>query len=115
VKRSASAVLAAGIAAVTLAAPAEADKWDYVSDLDNQGVYYDDRSVVIDLGKWVCRIGRTAPADQSMVDQLIALTMEAGYRSSVESLIVVEAASRNMCPDIWPKFRQALRSGNGVA
>ena len=105
-KRSISAVLAAGIAAVALAAPAQADKYDYVLVLDDNGIYYDSITRVIDLGKQICSVGRTAPIEGTTMMQLLISTMgNAGYAAGEEQAIIATAAANNMCPDVIPRWR----------
>ena len=95
--------LATPIAALALAAPAHADQYDYVSVLDNEGVYYDSISDVIDLGKMTCRILRSG-SELPVAARNIA---SAGYRG-YEIGVVVQSAASNMCPDVLPALRAFL-------
>jgi hypothetical protein len=45
---------AATIATIGLAAPANADQYDFISALDNQGVSYNNIVDMIELGKGIC-------------------------------------------------------------
>lgn len=105
---AAAVAIAAGLG---LATPADADQYDYVSELDNNGIYYSSISEVIDLGKQVCTVGRTAPTDILQV-AMGTLLRRAGYTSSNEGNIIVSAAATNMCPDIYPRIREAVGATN---
>ena len=50
-----------GLALIGLidAAPAHADHYDFVADLDNNGVFYASITDVIDQGKLACRLMRS--------------------------------------------------------
>lgn len=93
------------VAAVAVAAPAHADQFDFVADLDQNGIYYSSISDVIDLGKQLCSVGRSAPLDgQTMMPRMISLLISKGYKSSQEGMIIVEAAGQNMCPDMLQRL-----------
>jgi len=51
----------AAAASLALAAPAHADQYEFVSVLDNEGVYYSSITDVIDQGKMACRRGAGRP------------------------------------------------------
>ena len=93
-KRKAIAALA------FLSAPqAHADQYDFVSVLDNNGIFYSSISDMIDIGKAVCtsvrRTGGLAGAANGL--------QMAGYTSDLEKGTIVSAAANTMCPDIWPR------------
>lgn len=109
-------VLAAGTALVTsivLAAPADADEYDYVSVLDSSGIYYSSISDVIDMGKQLCSVGRRAPLTGTAMRQGFAAVLSGGgYTSGTEAAIIIQAAAENMCPDILPRMRAVSSSGS---
>ena len=76
------------------AAPAHADQYDFVSYLDNKGVYYSSISGVIDEGKMTCRLlrsGAGVPAAMNFLGR-------AGH-AAYESATIVVGAVDDMCPD----------------
>ena len=91
--------LAAGlfVGSTLSSAPAQADQYDYVSALDNRGIYYASISEVIDLGKLACSRLRAGVSPQWAGDAAFS----AGYASFEAAIIVVEA-TKNMCPDQIP-------------
>lgn len=91
-------------AVVMTAPPAHADQYDFVSFLDNNGVYYDSILDVIDVGKAVCRTIRNGQSSFA-VDQAIAGLTLNGYTSNAERAVIVVGAANTMCPDIWPAVR----------
>jgi len=91
-----AAVLAV-CAAVLLSAPARADQYDYISQLDNMGVSYGSILDMIDIGKAVChelRYGVTPPV-------VLGELGTAGF-APAESAIVLLAAVDHMCWDVKP-------------
>lgn len=78
-------------------APAQADQYDYVSVLDNRGVYYDSILDVIDLGKLACSRMRSGISPQFAGGPAFA----AGYADAEVAIIIVEAV-QNMCQDQMP-------------
>lgn len=101
-----------GLALVGLfsAAPAHADQYDFVADLDNNGVYYASITDVIDQGKLVCRLMRSGAG----VPVALNFVARGGY-PDYETGIIVAAASFNMCPDTQPVVRAFLHpAGNGT-
>ena len=50
------------VGVIGVAAPANADQYDFISYLDNNGVYYDSISDMMDLGKAVCTSTRRTGA-----------------------------------------------------
>ena len=104
--------LVLGLAAVGMgpAPDAAADPIDYVMVLDDEGVYYESISDVIDLGKFTCRMLRSgAPVPAALNN-----AASAGY-APYETGIIVYSAGANMCPDVLPDIESWARSGNGGA
>lgn len=85
------------LAALAAPAPAHADQYDFVSYLDNNGVYYSSISGVIDAGKMTCRILRSGGG----VPGAMGFLNRAGYERH-ESATIVVAAVDDMCPDTQP-------------
>ena len=80
--------------AVALSGPARADEYDFISQLDSQGVYYESIIDMIDIGKELChdlRVGATPPV-------VLGKLQNSGF-AAAESAIVLMAAVDNMCPD----------------
>lgn len=99
--------LAVAAAATTaLAAPAHADQYDFVSMLDNEGVYYSSITDVIDQGKMACRMLRSGAGMPSALDYVAG----GGY-APYETAVVVASAAVNMCPDVLPTVRAFLGDG----
>ncbi|AWT52245.1 DUF732 domain-containing protein [Mycolicibacterium smegmatis] len=96
-------VVATAVAATALAAPAHADQYDFVSMLDNEGVYYSSITDVIDQGKMACRILRSGAGMPPMLSYVAG----GGY-APYETAIVVASAAMNMCPDVLPTVRVFL-------
>jgi len=61
-------VAAAAVTATALAAPARADQYDFVSMLDNEGVYYSSITNMIDQGKMACRMLRSGAGIPAALD-----------------------------------------------
>ncbi|BDD81471.1 hypothetical protein TPB0596_12340 [Tsukamurella pulmonis] len=97
------ATLALAIALAGAAAPAYADEFthadrDYLADLAEQrGTLGDDPRQQVELGVATCGALRAWPV-QTVVDTGIASGID-GYDTG----ILVAAASRNYCPDTWPR------------
>lgn len=96
--------------ALATAAPAQADQYDYVMLLDNEGVYYDSISDVIDAGKMTCRMMRGGNG----VDSAVSYIMTGGH-PAYEAGIVVYAASSTMCPDTLPLLQAYIGGSPGTA
>lgn len=94
--------------AIGLAAPANADQYDFISALDSQGIYYSSVSDMIDLGKATCTVVRRT----NNVNIAIAGLTRAGYTSSQERGAILMAAANNMCPDIWGALDAHMRQSN---
>lgn len=87
----------AGAAAMALAAPAQADQYDFVAQIDSRGVYYSSIIGVIDDGKMACRMLRGGAGVPT------ALNYVAGDGfAEYEAVVIVVAAAQNMCPDVMP-------------
>jgi len=105
--RTVTAALALGAAAaMALAAPVHADQYDFVSMLDNEGVYYSSISDVIDQGKMACRILRSGAG----VPTALGYVADGGY-APYETAVVVAAAALNMCPDVASVVRAFFTAG----
>lgn len=100
------AMLIAGVTAfmgITVAVPAHADQYDFVSDLDNKGVYYSSLTGVIDAGKLTCRLLRSGAG----VPATMGFLARSGY-ATYESATIVVAAVNDMCPDAQPVVQDFL-------
>ena len=108
----AMAVLAVGVATggMALAPPAAADPIDFVMLLDDEGVYYESISDVIDLGKFTCRMLRSGAS----VPAALGNVQSAGF-APYETGIIVYSAGANMCPDVLPTIESWAREGNAAA
>lgn len=96
---------AAIVAAIGLAAPANADQYDFVSALDNQGVSYNNILDVIEIGKGICHTIRNGGALVSVNSFLSSR----GWYSPTERGIIVISAANGMCPDIWPALNAQVQ------
>jgi hypothetical protein len=95
-----------GVIPMALAAPARADQYDYVAQLDDRGVYYSSISDVIDTGKMACRLLRSGAG----VPAAMNFVARDGY-ASYETAIIVVAATQNMCPDAMPVLNAYVNAG----
>ena len=80
--------------ALVLSGPARADEYDFISQLDSTGVYYESILDMIDIGKELChdlRGGVTPPV-------VLGKLQNTGF-AAAESAIVLMSAVNNMCPD----------------
>lgn len=104
--------LAVGVAAggLALAPPAAADPIDFVMLLDDEGVYYESMSDVIDLGKFTCRMLRSGASVPAALNNVAS----AGF-APYETGIIVYSAGANMCSDVMPDIEAWARGGNGGA
>ena len=100
----------AGALAVTLAPPAAADPIEYVMFLDDEGVYYESMTDVIDLGKFTCRMLRSGAAVPAALNNVA----DAGY-APFETGIIVYAAGLKMCPDVLPVIESWAQDGTGAS
>lgn len=86
--------------AISTAPAVHADEYDYVSQLDSNGVYYSNILNVIDLGKSSCRQLRMGNPVPSVLHRIVGQ----GY-AGVEAGVIISAAAENMCPDTIPILR----------
>lgn len=93
--------------AVTLSAPAGADQYDFLMQLDNMGVWYESPLDMIDIGKELCHELRFGVAPPLVLDKLHAT----GF-APAESAIVLLAAVNTMCVDAKPAVVEWAR-GSG--
>ena len=92
--RGVIAGLLATIGAVALSRPAHADKYDFISELDNAGVSYQSMIDMIDIGKELCHDLRNGVAPPAVLGKL----QRTGF-APTESAIILVSAVNNMCPD----------------
>jgi hypothetical protein len=98
--------VAATAIAVLAAAPAHADQYDFISDLDSQGVYYRDITGMMELGKKTCYNLRTGTPLGGILGYLVQQEGFAKY----EAAMIVGSAASNMCPDTIPYLEAQLNS-----
>lgn len=82
---------------VLLAGPANADQYDFISDLDNSGVYYGSIVDMIDIGKELCHELRHGVSPSLVIGKLANTGFAPG-----EAAIVLMSAVNNMCLDVKP-------------
>ena len=100
------------VGVIGVAAPANADQYDFVSFLDNNGVYYDSISDVIDLGKAVCTSTRRTGATDMAINGLVA----AGYYSDVaRGAIGQQHVPGHLARDQRPRGADCSRAGSSAA
>jgi hypothetical protein len=85
---------------------AHADEYDFISDIDGRGVYYDDMLDMMDTGKLACATLRRGGNTQAVVGITRYLMNEKGF-SAQESVIIVTSAAKHMCPDTLALLRTA--------
>ena len=83
--------------AVAVSAPARADQFDFISQLDNMGVYYESMIDMIDIGKELCHELRFGVAPPLVLGKL----QRTGF-APAESAIVLLSAVNTMCADAKP-------------
>lgn len=103
--RGVIACLAAVCTAVALSSPAQADQFDFVSVLDNNGVHYDSMLDMIDVGKELCHDLRFGVAPPVVLGKLA----QTGF-APAESAIILLAAVNTMCGDAKPGVVSWARS-----
>ena len=90
-------------ASALLAAPlAHADQYDFIADLDAQGVPYSNITRMIEIGKAVChdlRAGTHPVTEKENLVQTFGVT-------NMEAAITVASAIVHMCPDVEGPFQQ---------
>ena len=92
--RGGIAVVLAMCGAVALSVPAHADEYDFISQLDSTGLYYESILDMIDIGKELCHDLRVGAAPPTVLGKL----QNTGF-AAAESAIVLMSAVDNMCPD----------------
>jgi hypothetical protein len=92
--RGVIAGLLAAWGAVALSAPAHADQYDFITQLDSAGVSYGSVLDMIDIGKELCHDLRTGMTPPVVIGKL----QRTGF-APAESAIVLMSAVNNMCPD----------------
>jgi hypothetical protein len=80
--------------AVALSGPGQADEYDFISQLDSTGVYYESIVDMMDIGKELCHHLRSGVAPPVVLGKL----QNTGF-AAAESAIVLMSAVNNMCPD----------------
>ncbi|MGV0814914.1 DUF732 domain-containing protein [Mycolicibacterium boenickei] len=107
-RRIVTAAVLAGTSAMMLAAPAHADQYDFVAQIDSEGVYYSSIIDVIDQGKMACRLLRGGAG----VPAALNYVARGGY-ADYETAIIVVAAAQNMCPDVMPILAAYANANTG--
>ena len=105
-KTIAAMTAAFGIAGALTTAPIASanQQQDFLSYLDNNGVYYSSAANALNTGKLLCRVGRTPNlAPQAMEYQIFDVLYAGGFPNFRDGGRVLEA-STYMCPDIGPRL-----------
>ncbi|MGV0833996.1 DUF732 domain-containing protein [Mycolicibacterium thermoresistibile] len=84
-------------ASVLLAAPAQADQYDFIYELDGAGVWYTSTVEMIDIGKEVCHELRHGVSPGLVLGKLA----NTGF-APAESAIILVSAVTHMCVDAEP-------------
>jgi hypothetical protein len=92
--RGGISVVLAVCGAVALSGPGQADEYDFISQLDSTGVYYESIVDMMDIGKELCHHLRSGVAPPVVLGKL----QNTGF-AAAESAIVLMSAVNNMCPD----------------
>ncbi|MDT5100419.1 MAG: hypothetical protein QOC76_4156 [Mycobacterium sp.] len=92
--RGGIAVVLAVCGAVALSGAARADEYDFISQLDSTGVYYESIVDMMDIGKELCHHLRSGVAPPVVLGKL----QNTGF-AAAESAIVLMSAVNNMCPN----------------
>lgn len=93
-RRGVIAAALAVVGAVLLSSPARADQYDFISQLDNQGVSYDSMLDMIDIGKELCHDLRSGVVPPVVLGKL----QNTGF-APMEAAIVLTSAVNAMCAD----------------
>jgi len=88
---------AAAYTAIVFAAPAHADQYDFISQLDNSGVWYESIIDMIDIGKELCHELRHGISPPLVMGKLV----NTGF-APTEAGIVLVAAINHLCLDAKP-------------
>ncbi|WP_158167696.1 DUF732 domain-containing protein [Mycolicibacterium smegmatis] len=91
------AAVAAVCGSALMAGTANADQYDFISDLDNSGVYYGSIVDMIDIGKELCHELRQGVSPSLVLGKLA----NTGF-APAEAAIVLTSAVNNMCLDVKP-------------
>ena len=83
--------------ALAWSAPARADQYDFIMQLDNSGVSYESIVDMIDIGKELCHDLRSGTAPPVVLGKL----SNTGF-APAESAIILMSAVNNMCLDTKP-------------
>lgn len=87
------------VVTVLLTAPiAKADQFDFISDLDRQGVYYGSVSDMIEAGKLACAVLGNG-GNSEAVDAIGWYLVNDRKFSPTEAGLIVRSAAQNMCQD----------------
>lgn len=89
--------MVAGCGALVMAAPAQADQYDFISQLDNSGVSYESILDMVGIGKELCHDLRNGDAPPVVLGKLSST----GF-APTESAIILMSAVNNTCPDTKP-------------
>ncbi|BBZ32990.1 DUF732 domain-containing protein [Mycolicibacterium confluentis] len=92
------AAVSAACGSMVLAGPAAADQYDFISDLDNAGVWYESVIDMIDIGKELCHKLRHGVSPGLVVGKLVNTGFAPG-----EAGIVLLSAVNNVCLDVKPE------------
>jgi hypothetical protein len=89
-----TAVCAALLGSLIVAAPAHADADSYIATLDVMGVPYRNRAAAIQFGEVICRALEGGTAFSTLVN----LTTSDGYYSTYQAKALIGAAVGGPCP-----------------
>jgi hypothetical protein len=89
-----TAVRAALLGSLIVAAPAHADADSYIATLDVMGVPYRNRSAAIQFGEVICH----ALEGGTPFDTLVTMTTSDGYYSTYQARALIGAAVGGLCP-----------------
>ena len=96
--RGVTATVLAVSASVLFAGPARADQYDFITELDNAGVWYSSTIDMIDIGKELCHELRHGVSPPLVLGKLA----NTGF-APAESAIVLMAAVDHLCLDAKPQ------------
>jgi uncharacterized membrane protein len=89
-----TAVCAALLGSLIIAAPARADADSCIATLDVMGVPYRNRAAAIQFGEVICR----ALEGGTPFDTLVTMTTSDGYYSTYQAKALIGAAVGGLCP-----------------
>lgn len=90
---------------LAFAPESSADQFQYLTYLDNNGVYYRSMTAAMDMGKQACSIGRSAASTEEMTNRWSTLTSSFGYVAK-EGDIIVHSAINYLCDDVIVRSHQ---------